>query len=255
VAVEPAINTSTDAVLETRGLCKTYEGEGQTVEALRGVDLRIGHGQFLAVMGPSGCGKSTLLHMLGALDRPSSGEVLLDGEALANRTDRELTDVRRHRIGFVFQFFNLVPVLTAAENAGLPLVIDGRPPAEQRARVDEILGLVGIAGVAEQLPSQLSGGQQQRVAVARALVNRPSVVLADEPTGNLDYRGGRDLMELFTRLHGDGQSLVVVTHDPGIAAFAERVVFLRDGHVVDDVEVDKQRGAEALLARLVALEG
>ena len=241
-------------VLETRDLRKTYAGDGHTVEALRGVDVRIEAGEFLGVMGPSGCGKSTLLHLLGALDRPSSGEVLLDGEALAARTDRELTDVRRHRIGFVFQFFNLVPVLTAAENAALPLVIDGRPVAEQQARVTEILELVGIASVADQLPSQLSGGQQQRVAVARALVNRPSVVLADEPTGNLDYRGGRDLMELFSRLHAGGQSIVVVTHDPGIAAFAERVVFLRDGRVVDDVPVDKQRGAEALLARLVALE-
>jgi putative ABC transport system ATP-binding protein len=242
------------AVLEARGLHKTYEGDAQTVNALRGVDLSIEQGQFLAVMGPSGCGKSTLLHLLGALDGPTSGDVLLGGEPLAGRTDRELTEVRRHRIGFVFQFFNLVPVLTAAENAGLPLVIDGRPPAEQQARVQEILELVGIASVADQLPSQLSGGQQQRVAVARALVNRPSVVLADEPTGNLDYRGGRDLMELFRRLHGAGQSIVVVTHDPGIAAFAQRVVFLRDGRVVDDVEVDEHRGAEALLARLVALE-
>ncbi|MBV9254472.1 MAG: ABC transporter ATP-binding protein [Actinobacteria bacterium] len=245
--------STNDAVLEARDLHKTYEGEGHTVAALRGIDLAIGRGQFVAVMGPSGCGKSTLLHLLGALDRPSAGDVLLDGQPLAERTDRELTEVRRHRVGFVFQFFNLVPVLTAAENAGLPLVIDGRPEAEQHERVTEILALVGIADVADQLPSQLSGGQQQRVAVARALVNKPSVILADEPTGNLDYRGGRDLMELFRRLHADGQSLVVVTHDPGIAAFAERVVFLRDGKVVDDVPVD-ERGAEALLARLVALE-
>jgi putative ABC transport system ATP-binding protein len=244
----------TDVVLEARGLHKTYEGDGHTVPALRGIDLAIRQGQFVAVMGPSGCGKSTLLHLLGALDRPSTGDVLLDGQSLAGRPDRELTEVRRHRVGFVFQFFNLVPVLTAAENAGLPLVIDGRSEAEQRERVGEILELVGIADVADQLPSQLSGGQQQRVAVARALVNRPSVILADEPTGNLDYRGGRDLMELFTRLHAGGQALVVVTHDPGIAAFAERVVFLRDGQVVDDVPVDEQRGAEGLLARLVALE-
>ena len=242
------------ALLEARGLRKTYASEGVTVDALRGVDLLIGPGEFLAVMGPSGCGKSTLLHLLGALDQPSAGEVLLDGTPLAGRSDAELTEIRRHRVGFVFQFFNLIPVLTAAENAGLPLVIDGRPAPEREARVAEVLELVGVADVAGQLPSQLSGGQQQRVAVARALVHRPAAVLADEPTGNLDYRGGRDLMELFGVLHRGGQTIVVVTHDPGIAAYSQRVVFLRDGQIVDDVAVDPGSGPEALVAKLVDLE-
>jgi len=241
-------------LLEARGLCKTYEGEGVTVSALRGVDLSIAAGEFLAVMGPSGCGKSTLLHLLGALDQPSAGDVLLDGTPLAGRTDAELTEIRRHRVGFVFQFFNLVPVLTAAENAGLPLVIDGQPAPLREARVVEVLEVVGVAAVADQLPSQLSGGQQQRVAVARALVHRPAVVLADEPTGNLDYRGGRELMQLFGRLHLGGQTIVVVTHDPGIAAFSQRVVFLRDGRVVDDVTVEPGSGPEALVTRLTQLE-
>ena len=242
------------AVLEARELSKRYETDAAPVDALRGVDMQVGQGEFLAVMGPSGCGKSTLLHMLGALDWPTSGEVLLDGEPLSSLSERELTLVRRHRIGFVFQFFNLVAVLSAVENVALPAVIDGQSPAEQRRRAEELLELVGLGDAIEQVPSQLSGGEQQRVAIARALMNRPAVLLADEPTGNLDYRNGLDVMRLFSSLHDQGETIVLVTHDPTVAAYADRVVFLRDGQVADELDIGPESGREELLARLVRLD-
>ena len=242
------------AVLEARELCKSYPSEGAPVHALRGVDLRVTPAEFVAVMGPSGCGKSTLLHMLGALDWPTSGEVLLDGTALSKMTDPELTLVRRHRIGFVFQFFNLVAVLSAVENVALPAVIDGRSPAEQRDRAEEILDLVGLGGAADKVPSQLSGGEQQRVAIARALMNRPAVLLADEPTGNLDYRNGLEVMRLLSSLLDQGETIVLVTHDPTVAAYADRVVFLRDGQVADEAVISGDSAREDLLARLIRLD-
>jgi putative ABC transport system ATP-binding protein len=242
------------AVLEARELSKRYETDGAPVDALRGVDPQVKQGEFLAVMGPSGCGKSTLLHLLGALDWPTSGEVLLDGEPLSSREERDLTLVRRHRIGFVFQFFNLVAVLTARENVALPAVIDGRSPDEHRQRAEELLGLVGLSEVADKVPSQLSGGEQQRVAIARALMNRPAVLLADEPTGNLDYRNGVEVMRLLSSLHDQGETIVLVTHDPTVAAHADRVVFLRDGQVADEMDIGPQSGREELLARLIRLD-
>ena len=232
-------------------MVKDYALDGVVVHALRGVDLIVETGQFVAVMGPSGCGKSTLLHLLGALDTPTSGDVLLEGEALGAMDDHELTRVRRHRVGFVFQFFNLVPVLTALENVALPAVIDGRPTGAANERADELLAAFELSAERDKLPSQLSGGQQQRVAIARALMNEPAVVLADEPTGNLDHRSGVHVVEHFRRLHAGGQTTVLVTHNPAVAAVADRVIFLRDGQIVGD---EAGGSADALLTKLVSLD-
>jgi putative ABC transport system ATP-binding protein len=239
------------ALLEARGLTKTYALDGVVVPALRGVNLTIDEGAFVAVMGPSGCGKSTLLHLLGALDTPTDGDVLLEGTALGSMSDDELTRVRRHRVGFVFQFFNLVPVLTALENVALPAVIDGRAVDAANGRAAGLLARFGLDAVGAKLPSQLSGGEQQRVAVARALMNEPAVVLADEPTGNLDHRSGVQVVDHFRQLHGGGQTTVLVTHNPAVAAVAERVVFLRDGRLVGE---EPGGDAESLLAYLVSLD-
>jgi putative ABC transport system ATP-binding protein len=238
-------------LLEARAVAKDYALDGLAVHALRGVDLSVEQGQFVAVMGPSGCGKSTLLHLLGALDTPTTGDVMLEGVTLASMNDEELTRVRRHRVGFVFQFFNLVPVLTALENVALPAIIDGRPTSSANERAAELLEQFELGDERGKLPSQLSGGQQQRVAIARALMNEPAVILADEPTGNLDHRSGVQVVEHFRRLHAGGQTTVLVTHNPAVAAVADRVVFLRDGKVVGD---ETGGSADALLAKLVSLD-
>jgi len=237
-------------VLEARDLHKRYGSDGTPVHALKGADLAVEAGEFVAVMGPSGCGKSTLLHLLGALDTPSDGEVLLEGRPLSGMSDAELTLVRRHRVGFVFQFFNLVPVLTVAENVALPAVIDGR---HDDAHVEAVLARVGIADLAGTLPTRLSGGEQQRVAVARALVNEPAVVLGDEPTGNLDHHGGLRLMRVLAECNRAGQTIVVVTHNPAVAAFAGRVVLLHDGRVAEEVTMPATGGAELLVTALAKL--
>nr|ALS91999.1 3a01205: pleiotropic drug resistance family [uncultured bacterium] len=219
-------------LVEAHSLRKQYDGEGVTVHALKGVDLAVEAGELVALMGPSGCGKSTLLHLLGGLDTPTAGEVLIDGASLAAMSDRERTLVRRTRIGFVFQFFNLVPVLTARENVELPGVIDGMPPAERDARVDDLLELVGVADRADHVPARLSGGEQQRVALARALVHRPPLLLADEPTGNLDRASGNEVMDLICHTNRAlRQTVVLVTHDPAIAERADRVLHLEDGRI------------------------
>jgi len=238
-------------VLEARALEKEYALDGLAVHALRGVDVTVESGEFVAIMGPSGCGKSTLLHMLGALDTPTRGEVLVEGASLSQLADDELTRIRRHRVGFVFQFFNLVPVLTALENVALPAVIDGRPTATANERADALLDGLGLSAARGKLPSQLSGGEQQRVAIARALMNEPAVLLADEPTGNLDHRSGVQVVDHFRALHKGGQTTVLVTHNPAVAAVADRTVFLRDGAIVGE-----ERGgtADALLTRLVGLD-
>ena len=238
-------------MLAVSGVTKSYQADGLTVDALRGIDVDVTEGEFVAIMGPSGCGKSTLLHLMGALDTPTTGTVSLRGQTLSSMTDRERTRVRRDDIGFVFQFFNLVPVLTAAENIALPAVV-GRKPAKQRSeRLDEVVAAVGLAGLESRLPNQLSGGQQQRVAIARALFNRPAVLLADEPTGNLDHASGKEVLELFRTLHAGGQTVVIVTHDPAVAAAAQRVVFVHDGTVVADV---RPNGPRSLLRRLTSLQ-
>lgn len=229
-------------IVETLGLRKSY-GEGAAqVHALDGVDLKVELGEFVAVMGPSGCGKSTLLNMLGGLDRPTDGRVLIDGADLTDLDDDHLTELRRRRIGFVFQFFNLIPVLSAVENAALPLTLDGAKDAIDRAT--DWLTRVGLAERLANRPDQLSGGQQQRVAVARALSTEPALVLADEPTGNLDSRSATEIAELLTQVaRAWGRSVLMVTHDPRIAAYADRLVLMQDGAIVEEVALDGSREA------------
>lgn len=204
------------------------------VQAVRGIDLEIGRGEFAAITGPSGCGKSTLLHLLGAVDVPSSGHVFVNGRDTATLNDAEATRFRLRHIGFVFQRFYLMPTLSAAENVELPLAEAGVPRATRRARAAELLGYVGLGDRRDHRPTQLSGGEQQRVAIARALANEPALLLADEPTGELDAGTGERLLELFAQLHRDGTTLVFVTHDAVVANAAERVVRLRDGQVASD---------------------
>lgn len=223
--------------VEARALVKVYRDQEEDVHALRGVDLEVADGEFLAVMGPSGSGKSTLLHMLGALDVPTSGEVLIDGQPLAALSRGRLAGLRRSKIGFVFQLYNLIPSLTVEENVALPAIAAGHSPTSYSGRLDELLALVGLANKKDRLPPQLSGGEQQRVAVARALIQEPAVVLADEPTGNLDSRKGEELLDLFTRCHDNGQTIVLVTHDPKVASAAQRVLFMRDGMFVEEAEL------------------
>jgi putative ABC transport system ATP-binding protein len=221
--------------LETRDLTKVY-GKGETaVHALDGVTFAVAAGEMVAIMGPSGSGKSTLLHMLGALETPTSGEISLAGQRFDGMDDGDLTRLRRDRIGFVFQFFNLLPTLTAEENVMLPALIAGRRDAKTRERARELLVRVGLEARADHLPAELSGGEQQRVSIARALLGSPELVLADEPTGNLDTRSSGEVLELLRELNrAEGQTLVLVTHDPPSAATADRVVFLRDGKVAGE---------------------
>ena len=226
-------------ILEASDLQKQYGSAGHLVAALAGVDFAVERGEFVAIMGPSGSGKSTLLHLLGGLDRPSAGEITLAGSRLSGLNDNQATLARRHNIGFIFQFYNLLPTLTAEENITLPLLIDNQNAAKFRDRVDRLLDLVGLTGRRTHKPDQLSGGEQQRVAIARALVTEPAIVLADEPTGNLDSKTGTAVMELLRRSCDElGQTIVMVTHDPRAATYADRIVFLRDGAVRCELRVD-----------------
>jgi putative ABC transport system ATP-binding protein len=219
-------------VLEARNLCKTYGEEETRVEALRGVDLSASRGEMAAIMGPSGSGKSTLLSLLGAVDTPTSGQVLLEDVDLSTLDDYDRTLIRRRRVGFVFQAFNLLPILTALENVALPLELDGVAAAEARKRALDALEQVNVAHRRSHLPGMLSGGEQQRVAVARALVFQPAVLLADEPTGNLDTENGRRITGLLRRLVDEQQqTIVLVTHDPEVGRLADRIIRLRDGCV------------------------
>jgi len=222
-------------LITVRDVRRSYRtAGGQTVDALRGVSFDIDAGEYVAVVGPSGCGKSTLLNVLGAVDRPSAGVVTIDGRDLASLGDGDATRFRLRRVGFVFQRFYLMPMLTARENVELPMAEAGIAKAERRARARELLAYVGLAERADHRPAQLSGGEQQRVAIARALANRPALVLADEPTGELDARTGAEIIGLFRRLNADGTTIVVVTHDERLAAAARRVIHMADGVVVDD---------------------
>jgi len=227
------------AIIEVKDLGKTY-GEGNAiVTALNSVNLAIEKGQFVAVMGPSGCGKSTLLHLIGGLDRPTTGSVSIDGKDIFKMKDEELTELRRRKMGFVFQFFNLIPVLSAVENAALPLILDGIKPEAAQARAAEWLERNQMGDRLTHRPDQLSGGQQQRVAIARAIVSAPLMLLADEPTGNLDSRSSDEIASLLRQAVTDwGRTILIVTHDPRIAAYADRIVFLKDGKVVDDTLLD-----------------
>ena len=228
---------ATPLAVSTRDLTKTY-GSGETeVRALDGVSVEIPRGEMLAIMGPSGSGKSTMLHLLGALETPTAGAIELAGRRYDGLGDSELTRLRRETIGFVFQFFNLLPTLTARENVLLPALISGRRDEAIESRATELLGRVGLGARADHLPSELSGGEQQRVSIARALLMNPELVLADEPTGNLDSHSSAGVLELLSELNrAEGHTIVMVTHDPSAAATARRVMFLRDGRVAGEVE-------------------
>ena len=220
-------------LVETRGLRKNYESEGAPVRALRGVDLAVRAGEFLAVMGPSGCGKSTLLNLIAGLDSPSDGEILLAGEPLAGKDENALARMRREHIGIVFQFYNLLEGMSVLENVTLPAVIAGAPGRAAETRARDLLDLLGLGDKLRDAPGLLSGGQRQRLAIARALANEPTILLGDEPTGALDSTGGEEVLELFRRLHQGGQTIVLVTHDRPVAEAASRIVQMRDGKLTD----------------------
>ncbi len=237
-------------LIQTENLTKIY-GKGDTaVVALDHVSISVNPGEFVAVMGPSGCGKSTLLHLLGGLDRPTEGNVMIDGKALASLSDDALTQIRRRQIGFVFQFFNLIPILSSIDNAALPLVLDGKNSAASKQQATAWLQKVGLGARLNNQPDQLSAGQQQRVAIARALITQPMIVLADEPTGNLDSHASDEIAGLLNQVAKDwGRSVFMVTHDPRIAAYADRIIFLKDGKVVSETRLEgKKDGNDQVVA-------
>ena len=234
---EPLLTSSTPTrgvVLDVRGVRRTFEAENAPVRALRGADFQMADGEFVAIMGPSGCGKSTLLNLIAGLDRADEGTILLADQEVTAKTEDELARMRRTHIGIVFQFFNLLEGMTVLENVALPAMVAGlkRRPAETRAR--DLLDLLGLADKAKGVPGSLSGGQRQRLAIARALANEPTLLLADEPTGALDSEGGHEVIELFRRLHQGGQTILMVTHDDDVAAAAGRIARMKDGKVVAD---------------------
>jgi putative ABC transport system ATP-binding protein len=224
-------------IIETRDLTKTFGNNGVAVRALRGIDLTVDRGEFLALIGPSGSGKSTLMAILGCLDKPTSGSYAFDGQRVDGLSNAELARIRNHKIGFVFQMYNLLPKASVLRNVELPMLYAGVRRKERRRRATELLERVGIPEKAKALPSTLSGGQRQRVAVARALANNPAMLLADEPTGALDSKTGHEVLELFTELHRQGNTILIVTHDLSIAALASRQVEIHDGRVASESKV------------------
>ena len=245
-------------ILEARELTKSYPLGPQLVEALRGVSFTVEAGEFVALMGPSGSGKSTLLQVLGGLDRPSSGEVVLEGQVTSQLSDDDATRLRRDRTGFVFQSFNLIPLLDAVENVALPFTIAGEDPTrgELAERIRDVIALVDLTGKEHHKPDQLSAGEQQRVAIARALVTRPALLFADEPTGNLDYTTGTEILDALWRSCVErGQTVVLVTHDSKAAAYADRVLVIGDGRIRDTIELGRRDSHDAtpLIARLASL--
>jgi len=222
------------SLIEVRNLSKTYRLGSLTVPALRGVDFRVRRNEYIAIMGPSGSGKSTLMNLLGCLDTPTGGDYILEGTNVARLSDDELAAIRNGRIGFVFQTFNLLPRADSFQNVELPLIYAGIPREERRRRVEEAISAVGLTDRAHHRPSELSGGQRQRIAIARALVNHPSLILADEPTGNLDSATGEEIMDVFEKIHSSGNTILLVTHEEYIARKAQRVIRLRDGRIEED---------------------
>ncbi len=243
-----------DVLIETQGLVKEYRLGTHVVHALRGVSVRIRRGEFVAVMGPSGSGKSTFMNLLGCLDTPTVGRYLLDGEDVSRLSRDALARIRNRKIGFVFQGFNLLSRISALENVELPLLYNGTPLSERRPKARATLEAVGLGDREHHHPAQLSGGQQQRVAIARALVNNPVLILADEPTGNLDSRTSVEVMSLFQELNRNGITIVLVTHEAEIAQYAARALSFRDGKVIQDQPVTESKDAEAVLATLPPLE-
>ena len=234
-----SVAPSKEWVIVTRGLTREYDMGGEVVRALRGLDLAVRRNEYVAIMGPSGSGKSTLMNIVGCLDTPNAGEYWLNGQLVSTMKDDELARVRNKEIGFVFQTFNLLPRASALHNVELPLVYAGVPAAERKARATEALEKVQLGDRVHHRPNELSGGQRQRVAIARALVNRPSILLADEPTGNLDSQTSEEIMKVFETLATTGQTVIMVTHEPDIAAHARRVVVLRDGQIASDERREK----------------
>lgn len=224
-------------MIELKNASKKYRQGAREVHALRNVSLSIRSGEFLSIMGPSGSGKSTLLNLIGGLDQPTSGEIFIDNKPLHGISDDELTLIRRRRIGFIFQFFNLLPILTAVENVSLPLLIEGMPLSSVRPRAEALLQKVGLGERIEHRPEQLSGGEMQRVSIARALITDPAVLLADEPTGNLDSHTSEDIFLLLKSLNEQGQTIVMVTHDPKAAAYGTRIITLKDGALSEDISI------------------
>ena len=246
-------SASRGIAIQAVDLVKNYGAGSNMVHALRGVNVSFERGKFTAIMGPSGSGKSTLMHTLAGLDSATSGHILFGGADLTRMDDKQLTLLRRHKIGFIFQFFNLIPVLNAVENAALPVTLDGVRRAEAQARATEWLTRFGLNDRLDHRPDQLSGGQQQRVAVARALVADPALILADEPTGNLDTRASEEIAGLLRQVANEyGRAVVIVTHDPRIAAHADRIIFLKDGAVVDQTVLEQRASANGQNAELVA---
>jgi putative ABC transport system ATP-binding protein len=225
-------------MIELKNVSRMYARGTKKIEALHDITLAIKRGEFLSVMGPSGSGKSTLLNIIGGLDQPTSGEVFIDDRPLHGISDDELTLIRRRRVGFIFQFFNLLPILTAAENVCLPLLLEGIPFAKVKPKAESLLRKVGLGERFEHRPEQLSGGEMQRVAIARALIADPSVLLADEPTGNLDSRTSSEIFRLLKDLHSEGQTIVMVTHDPKAASYGTRIITLRDGSISEDTTAE-----------------
>jgi putative ABC transport system ATP-binding protein len=245
-------------ILEARDLVKSYPLGETVVEAVRGVSLQVAEGEFVALMGPSGSGKSTLLQLLGGLDQPTSGEVILDGQRISGLSDEAATRLRREQTGFVFQSFNLIPLLDVTENVALPFTIAGGDPSrgELRERIADAIALVDLTAKARHKPDQLSAGEQQRVAIARALVTRPTLLFADEPTGNLDYTTGSEILDaLWQSCVGRGQTVVLVTHDSKAAAYADRVLVIGDGRIRDTIDLGRRdsHDASVLIARLAQL--
>ncbi len=258
VDAAPGDSPARRTILEARDLTKRYALGQTTVEALRGVSLTVAAGEFVALMGPSGSGKSTLLQCLGGLDQPTSGDVILDGEPVSRLTDEAATRLRREKTGFVFQFFNLIPLLDVTENVALPFTIAGQDPRapDLAQRIREAIALVDLEAKADHKPDQLSAGEQQRVAVARALVTRPALLFADEPTGNLDYTTGGEILDaLWRSCVGRGQTVVLVTHDSKAAAYADRVLVISDGRIGDEIVLGRREVHDAtpLIARLAQL--
>lgn len=227
-------------MIELKNAGKKYQQGAREVHALRDVSLSIKKGEFLSIMGPSGSGKSTLLNLIGGLDQPSGGEIFIDGRPLHGISDDELTLIRRRRVGFIFQFFNLLPILTAVENVSLPLLLEGTPFAQIKPKAETLLGRVGLGARTEHRPEQLSGGEMQRVAIARALISSPAVLLADEPTGNLDSHTSEEIFMLLKSLHEQGQTIVMVTHDSRAAAYGSRIITLKDGAISEDITLGGQ---------------
>lgn len=230
------------ALVQSTDLTKIYGSGSTAVTALDHVSISVEQGEFVAIMGPSGCGKSTLLHLLGGLDRATSGYVMLDGNNLNELGDDRLTELRRRKLGLIFQFYNLIPVLTAVENAALPVTLDGMNPTQAHARAAEWLERFGMEDQLTRRPDELSGGQQQRVAIARALVAEPALVLADEPTGNLDTKASGEIATMLREVSKEyGRAVIMVTHDPRIAAYADRIIFLKDGKISDETVLERRK--------------